>query len=107
MNKLTVEMMTGSVIDVRVDDEATVADLKRQIVASQKNLPYERLIVLKVGEEDGGSCLMNDERVNLSEYGVGDGCHVYLFLHPKEDMLDDENFFLLFGLPDGQACCSN
>ncbi|CAN6562488.1 unnamed protein product [Malus baccata var. baccata] len=86
--KVVVENLTGTFFYVQVGNEATVADLKREIDAQQK-LPYDRLILILDTHSDNRHCsrLMNDDvdGVLLVDYGVCDGSHIHVFLNPLDD----------------------
>jgi hypothetical protein len=64
--KVVVENLTGTLFYIQVGNDATLADLKREIEAQQK-LPY------------GG------DGVSLMDCGVQDGSHIYLFFNPLDD----------------------
>ncbi|CAN1843726.1 hypothetical protein LINPERHAP1_LOCUS37227 [Linum perenne] len=74
---VVVEIMTGTLFHVQVGDDATVADLKREIESQQK-LPVDRMILL-LGDD------RLDDGLALAECGVEDGSHVYLFFNPVDD----------------------
>ncbi|KAI8551890.1 hypothetical protein RHMOL_Rhmol06G0222400 [Rhododendron molle] len=76
--KVVVEMLTGTLFFVQVSDNATVADLKREIGA-QENLPHDRLILILGGNL---TRLMNENDISLVDYGIRDWSHVYLILAP-------------------------
>ncbi|CAL5342453.1 unnamed protein product [Camellia sinensis] len=76
-----IEIMTGTLFYIQVSDNATVADLKRGIVA-QERLPHDRLILI-LG--NNLSHLMNENELSLVDYGVRDGSHVCLFIDPLND----------------------
>ncbi|KAL7185739.1 hypothetical protein ACSBR2_027658 [Camellia fascicularis] len=90
--RVVVEILTGTLFYIQVSDNATVADLKREIVA-QERLPHDRLVPI-LG--NNLSHLMNDNELSLSDYGVRDGSHVYLFIDPVND--GSSNNFLLTSL---------
>ncbi|KAM1048718.1 hypothetical protein ACFX15_027316 [Malus domestica] len=95
--KVVVENLTGTFFYVQVGNEATVADLKREIEAQQK-LPYDRLILILDTHSDNRYCsrLMNDDvdGVLLVDYGVCDGSHIYVFLNPLDDGSTNDLFEL-------------
>ncbi|WOH03220.1 hypothetical protein DCAR_0522616 [Daucus carota subsp. sativus] len=72
--KVVIEILTGKLFYIQVEEDATVADLKREIGA-QENLPYDRLLLML------GINLMHYNEVSLVEYGVRDGSHLYLFFN--------------------------
>ncbi|GMG98673.1 hypothetical protein Nepgr_000513 [Nepenthes gracilis] len=79
--KLAVEILTGSLFYVEVGGDATVADLKREI-STQENLPCERLILYLHKDHFG---LLHDDELLLTECGVHDSSHIYLFFSPLGD----------------------
>ncbi|CAL1412800.1 unnamed protein product [Linum trigynum] len=81
--KVVVEILTGSLfhVDVKDDDNATVADLK-QAIASHQKLPFDRLILL---QGDGGEEALLDDDSPLADYGIHDGSHIYLFFKLLDD----------------------
>ncbi|CAI9775466.1 unnamed protein product [Fraxinus pennsylvanica] len=85
--KLVAEIMTGKLFYIQVEDNATVADLKREI-GIQENLPEDRLIPML---NDSPRCLMDENDVSLMVYGVQDGSHIYIFFDPLDD--DSNNIF--------------
>ena len=86
--RVVVEILTGALFYVQVSDNATVADLKREI-GDKENLPHNRLILV-LGSNL--SRLMNENELALVDYGVRDGSHVYLFFNPlNEGYLDDHS----------------
>ncbi|KAL2489373.1 Ubiquitin-like superfamily protein [Forsythia ovata] len=85
--KVVAEIMTGKLFYIQVEDNATVADLKREI-GIQENLPGDRLILML---DDNPRRLMDKNNVSLTEYGVRDGSHIYLFFNPLDD--DFSNIF--------------
>ncbi|XP_028796213.1 uncharacterized protein LOC114762976 [Neltuma alba] len=99
--KVVVESLTGTLFYVHVKNDATVADLKKEIENHQK-IPCDRLILLL----DTDRCpLMNhndddeEERVSLNDCGVHDGSHIYLFFNPVDDE-SNGNYHFCFTLPD-------
>ncbi|KAK9922518.1 hypothetical protein M0R45_030980 [Rubus argutus] len=82
--KVVVENLTGTLFHVQVGNDATVADLKREIETQQK-LPYDRLILIL--DADHSCCTMNGDGdgVSLVDYGVQDGSHIYIFFYPLDD----------------------
>nr|DAD23285.1 TPA_asm: hypothetical protein HUJ06_024748 [Nelumbo nucifera] len=95
--RLVVEVLTGTLFYVQVDDNATVGDLKREIGAQEK-LPEDRLIlVLHNHNHHGSSSVMVDDKLSLLEYGVRDGSHIHLCFYPLDDAA---HYHLLFTLPD-------
>ncbi|GAA0185030.1 hypothetical protein Leryth_023309 [Lithospermum erythrorhizon] len=80
--KVVVEILTGTMFYIQVENNATVSDLKRAIEAQEKHR-YDRLIlILKLVL----SCIiMNEDDYPLTTYGVGDSSHIYLFFFPPPD----------------------
>lgn len=81
--KVAVEILTGTLFYIQVENNASVADLKREIGAQQK-LPCDRLILLLSSDH---SCPMSQDHdeVPLADCGVKDGSHIYLFFKPLDD----------------------
>ncbi|KAK4752384.1 hypothetical protein SAY87_021182 [Trapa incisa] len=91
--RLTVEIFTGPLFHVEVDDGGKVSDLKKEI-AAQAELPYERLIlVLDVPAGDDGSERRLIEEAKdgapLADVGAYDGAHMYIFLKPLDPADED------------------
>ncbi|KAF7805816.1 putative ubiquitin superfamily protein [Senna tora] len=90
--KVAVESLTGTLFYVQVGNDASVADLKREIGAHQK-IPCDRLILLL----DAHRCpLMNykeeeESALSLIDCGVQDGSHIYLFFNPVPDDSNNNN----------------
>lgn len=72
--QIVIEILTGKLFYIQVEEDATVADLKKQIGA-QENLPHDRLLLML------DISLMNQNEASLVEYGVRDGSHLYLFFN--------------------------
>jgi hypothetical protein len=81
--RVVVENLTGTLFYIQVGNDATLADLKKEIEAQQK-LPCERLILIL---DTNLRRLMNDDGdgVSLVDCGVQDGSHIYLFFNPLDD----------------------
>ncbi|KAJ6683466.1 hypothetical protein OIU85_007179 [Salix viminalis] len=82
--KVAVEILTGTLFYIEVGNDATVADLKKEIGAQQK-LPQDRLILFLdnkqtrlISSEDQG------DGATLVDCGVRDGSHIYLFFDPVD-----------------------
>ncbi|KDP41157.1 hypothetical protein JCGZ_03651 [Jatropha curcas] len=96
--KVAVEILTGSLFYVQLGNDATVADLKREIGAQQK-LPHDRLILFL---DNNQSRFINNEDgdgASLVDCGVLDGSHIYLFFNPPED---GSTHHFVFTCPDNQ-----
>ncbi|KAI4334113.1 hypothetical protein L6164_018844 [Bauhinia variegata] len=94
--KVVVENLTGALFYVQLDNDATVADLKREIETQQK-LPRDRLILILDADADR-STLINkehEERSSLVDCGVQDGSHIYIFFNPLDDESGLDNPFCL------------
>ncbi|XAR68086.1 hypothetical protein NMG60_11003094 [Bertholletia excelsa] len=77
--RVVVEILTGPLFYVDVGENATVAELKKEI-GSQQEVPTDQVIlILYAGDL---SRLITENDLSLAEYGVGDGSHLYLFFHP-------------------------
>ncbi|KAH7860083.1 hypothetical protein Vadar_008949 [Vaccinium darrowii] len=79
--KVAVEVFTGTLFYIQVGDNATIADLKREIEA-QENLPHDRLVLILGSDLNR---LMNQNDLSLVDYGIRDGSHVYLILVPLDE----------------------
>ncbi|CAL5391272.1 unnamed protein product [Camellia sinensis] len=90
--RVVVEILTGRLFYVQVGDNATVADLKREIGAQEK-LPHDRLILIC---GTNLKHLMNQNELSLLDYGVHDGSLLYLFFAPLDD--GSSNHLLLTSL---------
>ncbi|KAF3443718.1 hypothetical protein FNV43_RR13408 [Rhamnella rubrinervis] len=82
--RVVVENLTGTLFYIQLGNDATVAELKREIEAQEK-LPCDRLILVldtNLGcdpiHDDGGGA-------SLVDYGVRDGSHIYIFFNPLDD----------------------
>ncbi|PIA31920.1 hypothetical protein AQUCO_04700052v1 [Aquilegia coerulea] len=89
--RLVVEVMTGTLFYIQVDDEATIGDLKREIVVHEK-VSLDRFILVNQ------DYLMDHDNGALVDYGVHDGSHVHLCFTPVDD--DGSNYQIFFTLPD-------
>jgi hypothetical protein len=80
--RVAVEILTGTLFYIQVGDDATVADLKKEIEAQQK-LPQDRLILFLDNKQNH---LINEEGDGASLVGCGvqDGSHIYLFFDPLD-----------------------
>ncbi|EEF35166.1 uncharacterized protein LOC8270263 [Ricinus communis] len=81
--KVVVEILTGTLFYIQVGNDATIADLKREIGAQQK-LPHDRLILFL---DNSRSSLIDEigDATSLVDCGVHDGSHIYLFFNPLDD----------------------
>ncbi|KAL5730919.1 hypothetical protein ACHQM5_003701 [Ranunculus cassubicifolius] len=97
--KLVVEIMTGPLLHIQVDDKATVADLKKEI-RNHENVPSGRFMLVRSAENQVR--LMEEDGGSLVEYGVRDGSHVQLCFAPIEDDEEYEGFNhqIFFTIPD-------
>lgn len=71
--KLGVEVLTGSLFYVEIDEEETVCSLKKKI-ASKMEIEASRILLT---HRDGH--LLKDDQCSLSEYDCRDGSNIYLF----------------------------
>lgn len=83
MMKVVVENLTGTLFYIQVGNDATLADLKREIEAQQK-LPFDRLILIR-GTDLRPLMTDDGDGVSLMDCGVQDGSHIYLFFNPLDD----------------------
>ncbi|KAL9340130.1 hypothetical protein Peur_066349 [Populus x canadensis] len=95
--RVVVEILTGTLFYIQVGNDATVADLKKEIEAQQK-LPQDRLILFLsnkrrhlINEEGDGAALV--------DCGVQDGSHIYLFFDIPVDNHDESTDHLVFTWP--------
>ncbi|KAL5794045.1 hypothetical protein ACOSP7_002639 [Xanthoceras sorbifolium] len=97
--KVVVEILIGTLFYIQVGDDATVADLKKEIAAQEK-LPCDRLIlVLDSGNDDQERPILTDDQDgdSLVDCGVKDGSKIYLFFKS----IDDESTHpFVFALPE-------
>ncbi|KAJ8636835.1 hypothetical protein MRB53_011102 [Persea americana] len=71
--ELVLEILTGKLFHVQIEQNATVKELKKKI-AMQEALPEHRLIlVLRSGP------LMKEDQFSLADYGVKEGSQIYVF----------------------------
>ncbi|KAJ8620701.1 hypothetical protein MRB53_029230 [Persea americana] len=74
MMKVVIEILTGRFLHVDIDESAILGDLKKEI-AVQEAIPEHRVILV----HSNGCHLMMDDQKSLSDYGVQEGSHIYLF----------------------------
>ncbi|XP_038692571.1 uncharacterized protein LOC119990633 [Tripterygium wilfordii] len=84
---VVVEILTGNLFYIQLGNDATVADLRREIGA-QRNLPHDRLILIP----DKNRCHCDymisrdhEDGASLVDCGIHDGSHIYLFFNPPDD----------------------
>ncbi|KAI4322535.1 hypothetical protein L6164_022219 [Bauhinia variegata] len=84
--KVVVENLIGALFYAQLDNDATVADLKREIDTQQK-LPFDRLILILDADADRSPLMSkeHEDRSSLVDCGVQDGSHIYLFFNPLDD----------------------
>ncbi|XXG54473.1 hypothetical protein AAC387_Pa03g2341 [Persea americana] len=71
--ELVMEILTGKLFHVQIDQSATVKELKKKI-AMQEALPEYRLILV----QRSGPPIKEDQS-SLADYGVKEGSHIYVF----------------------------
>lgn len=76
--RVAIEILTGKLFYIQVNDNATVLDLKKEIGVQEK-LPHDRLILILYSD------LMNENEASLVNCGVQDGSHLYLFFDSLKD----------------------
>ncbi|EPS64707.1 hypothetical protein M569_10075, partial [Genlisea aurea] len=81
--KLVLEILTGPLFHIRVDENTTVGELKKEI-GKQQNLPDDRLILVLDVHHHPQPLMVRDE-APLQEYGVEDGSHVYVYFKPPNN----------------------
>lgn len=92
------EILTGTLFYIQVGNDATVADLKREI-GDQQKLPHDRLILFldntqnRLIDEDGDAAALVD-------CGVHDESHIYLFFNPLEDHGSSSTHHFVFNFTD-------
>lgn len=100
--KVVVENLTGTLFYIQLGNDATVAELKREIEAQEK-LPCDRLIL--VLDTNVGCDPIHDDGTggnSLVDYGVQDGSHIYIFFNPLDhdgdgtDHGDRSNYSFVF-----------
>ncbi|KAI5656030.1 hypothetical protein M9H77_24823 [Catharanthus roseus] len=94
--RVAIEILTGRLFYIDVEDDATVADLKKKI-GEQEKLPLDRLILVLHGH---GNSLMIENELSLLDYGVCNGSLVYLFIEPA----DNGSSHFLFASQDSTFC---
>lgn len=77
------EVLTGTLFYIQVANDATVADLKREIGGQQK-LPRDRLILL-LNSDHSRPLSQDHDEISLADCGVKDGSHIYLFFKSLDD----------------------
>ncbi|KAJ8749400.1 hypothetical protein K2173_018892 [Erythroxylum novogranatense] len=82
--KVVVEILTGALFYVQLNNDATFADLKRDI-AAQQNLPHDRLILCLENSQNNHLIIRHEEEASLIDFGIRDGSHIYLFFSPLDD----------------------
>ncbi|GLT27752.1 hypothetical protein SLA2020_027270 [Shorea laevis] len=82
--RLVVEILTGTLFYVHVGSDATIGDLKR-VIGSQQNLPHDRLILILDTNQSPMNGGDEEDGASLSDCGVKDGSHIYLFFSPVDD----------------------
>ena len=77
------EILTGTLFYIQVGNDATVADLKKEIEAQQK-LPQDRLILFLSNKRSDHLINEEGDGAALVDCGVQDGSHIYLFFDPLD-----------------------
>ncbi|KAK0589464.1 hypothetical protein LWI29_014663 [Acer saccharum] len=97
--KVAVEILTGPLFYIEVGDDATVGDLKKQI-ASQQELPCDRLILTLDLENDQDHTIIKDDQDedSLVDCGIKDGSKIFLSFTPIDD--ESTHQFVESTLPD-------
>lgn len=94
--KLVVEILTGNLFYIQVDDNATVDDLKKEIEV-QENLTRDRMILIVDSKDENKLIIKEDDGASLADFGVQDGSHIYLFFN---SLNIDSPYYHLFILPE-------
>ncbi|KAF5178047.1 hypothetical protein FRX31_032359 [Thalictrum thalictroides] len=92
--KLVVEVLTGTLFYIQVDDGATIGDLKREIGVHEK-VSLDRFILVHHDHY-----LMDDNGALVIDYGVQEGSHLHLCYTPTLDDNDDDHHHFFFTIPD-------
>ncbi|KAK4352003.1 hypothetical protein RND71_027521 [Anisodus tanguticus] len=85
--QLVVEVVTGTVFHITVEDDSTVPHLKIRIQV-QENLTGDHIILLLIRDAD--HLLLDDELKRLSDYGVQDGSRLHADFEPPSEA-EEEN----------------
>ncbi|XVF71457.1 hypothetical protein PTKIN_Ptkin12aG0039100 [Pterospermum kingtungense] len=81
---VVVEILTGTLFYVQVNDDATVGDLKKEI-ESRENLPGDRMIMtVDDHHKNQNQVISEEDGTSLVDCGVQDGSHIYLFFSVPE-----------------------
>ncbi|CAA0840127.1 Ubiquitin-like superfamily protein [Striga hermonthica] len=80
--ELVAEVLTGSLFSVKIEEEATVEDLKNKI-GNQENLPTQRLILML--NADDNQYLLDNDQSPVKDYGIRDGSRIYIFFQPPSN----------------------
>ncbi|KAF5750088.1 hypothetical protein HS088_TW03G00420 [Tripterygium wilfordii] len=98
--RVVVEILTGNLFYIQLGNDATIADLKREIEA-QQNLPRDRLILINL---DKNQCHCNymisrdhEDGASLVDCGIHDVSYIYLFFNSLDD---GSNHRFVFTWPD-------
>ncbi|KAK4845865.1 hypothetical protein QYF36_009980 [Acer negundo] len=97
--KVAVEILTGPLFYIEVGNDATVGGLKKEI-ASQQELPCDRLILTLDLENDQDRMIIKDDQDedSLVDCGIKDGSKIYLSFTPIDD--ESTHQFVESTLPD-------
>lgn len=82
--RLVVDILTGILFYIQLDNNATVADLKREIEAQQE-LSQDRLIMFLDNNLSHLIIYQDGDRTSLVDCGIQDGSRIYLFFDPLHD----------------------
>ncbi|GER44322.1 ubiquitin family protein [Striga asiatica] len=77
--ELVAEILTGSLFSLKIEEDATVQDLKNKI-GNQENLPTQRLILML--NADDNHYLLDNDQSPVKDYGIRDGSRIYIFFQP-------------------------
>ncbi|KAM7276141.1 hypothetical protein ACFE04_018007 [Oxalis oulophora] len=106
--KLVVEILTGSLFYIQVENNATIADFKKEVGIQQK-LPVDRMLLfLNDKSLAPGRMIEEDDGTLLSDCGFEDESHIYLFFSSdvsakQKSVLDDVTSHPLFSLRDSSS----
>ncbi|KAE8654951.1 hypothetical protein F3Y22_tig00117034pilonHSYRG00300 [Hibiscus syriacus] len=94
--KVVVEILTGNLLYIQVDDDAKVNDLKQEIEA-RENLASDRMILVVDHKDRNRIITKEEDGASLVDFGVEDGSHIYLFFSPLNT---ESSYHHLFTLPE-------
>ncbi|XVE72191.1 hypothetical protein DITRI_Ditri11bG0019200 [Diplodiscus trichospermus] len=94
--EVVLQILTGNLFSVEVDNGSTIGDLKKEIEA-RENLPAGRMIMIVDDHKNQNHLITKEDGVSLVDCGVHDGSHIYLFFNLPEG---ESPYHHVFTLPD-------